>query len=86
MRVRQDGHTITSEIYILPPNPNECSMRSSTRAGFAMVGPQESGGALVRVTHSGLAQERVAREDYKGGWLGVLETFKNFVEKTQMNW
>jgi uncharacterized protein YndB with AHSA1/START domain len=43
----------------------------------------QSGGALVRVTHSGLAQERAAREDSKGGWLGVLQTLKNFVEKNK---
>lgn len=40
----------------------------------------ESGSTLVRVTHSGLAAERVAREDYTSGWLGVLDTLKNFVE------
>ncbi len=40
----------------------------------------QSGGTLVKVTHSGLAEERVAREDYKGGWIGVLETLKKFME------
>jgi uncharacterized protein YndB with AHSA1/START domain len=40
----------------------------------------QSGGTLVRVTHSGLAQEPVARQDYKSGWIGVLETLKRFVE------
>jgi len=35
----------------------------------------------VKVTHSGLAQEPVARQDYSGGWPGVVEYLKNFVEK-----
>ena len=35
----------------------------------------------VKVTHSGLAQEKVAREDYRGGWPGVLEQLKAFTEK-----
>jgi hypothetical protein len=35
----------------------------------------------VKVTHSGLALEKVAREDYRGGWPGVLEQLKTFVEK-----
>jgi uncharacterized protein YndB with AHSA1/START domain len=38
-------------------------------------------GTLVKVTHSGLAQEEAARKDYSGGWPGVLEMLKNFVEK-----
>jgi uncharacterized protein YndB with AHSA1/START domain len=38
-------------------------------------------GTHVKVTHSGLAQEKVAREDYRGGWPGVLEQLKTFVEK-----
>jgi uncharacterized protein YndB with AHSA1/START domain len=41
----------------------------------------QSGGTLVRVTHSGLAEERVAREDYTNGWIGALETLKQFVER-----
>ncbi len=35
----------------------------------------------VKVAHSGLAQEAVAREDYRGGWPGVLEQLKGFTEK-----
>ena len=35
----------------------------------------------VKVTHSGLASEKVAREDYRGGWPGVLEGLKKFVEE-----
>ena len=39
------------------------------------------GGTLVRVTHSGLAQEDVARKDYQGGWPGVVEQLKAYIEK-----
>jgi uncharacterized protein YndB with AHSA1/START domain len=39
------------------------------------------GGTKVKVTHSGLAQEDVARKDYSGGWAGVVELLKKFVEK-----
>jgi uncharacterized protein YndB with AHSA1/START domain len=38
-------------------------------------------GTHVKVTHSGLAQEAVAREDYRGGWPGVVEKLKEFAEK-----
>ncbi|HMK24214.1 MAG TPA: SRPBCC domain-containing protein [Terriglobales bacterium] len=38
------------------------------------------GGTLVRVTHSGLAELPIARRDYAGGWPGVLEDLKRFVE------
>ena len=41
----------------------------------------QSGGTLVKVTHSGLAQEDVARKDYAGGWPGVVELLKTYVEK-----
>ena len=37
-------------------------------------------GTKLKVTHSGLAQESVARKDYSGGWVGVLQTLKKFVE------
>jgi len=40
----------------------------------------KSGGTRVKVTHSGLAQEPAARKDYSGGWPGVVENLKNFVE------
>ena len=39
------------------------------------------GGTLVRVTHSGLTHLPVARKDYSGGWPGVLQDLKKFVEK-----
>lgn len=38
------------------------------------------GGTHVRVTHSGLASLPVARKDYAGGWPGVVEHLKKFVE------
>ena len=33
-------------------------------------------GTRVKVTHSGLATENVARKDYIGGWVGVLDMLK----------
>jgi uncharacterized protein YndB with AHSA1/START domain len=39
------------------------------------------GGTLVKVTHSGLVQEDVARNDYQGGWPGVVEQLKAYIEK-----
>ena len=41
----------------------------------------KDGGTFVKVTHSGLAQENVARRDYAGGWPGVLERLKKYMEK-----
>jgi len=41
----------------------------------------KSSGTLVRVTHSGLTRLPVARKDYGGGWPGVVEMLKKFVEK-----
>jgi uncharacterized protein YndB with AHSA1/START domain len=38
-------------------------------------------GTQVKVTHSGLANEKVAREDYAGGWVGVLKYLKTFSER-----
>jgi uncharacterized protein YndB with AHSA1/START domain len=40
-----------------------------------------SNGTHVKVTHSGLAQEAVARKDYSAGWPSVLEQLKAFAEK-----
>jgi hypothetical protein len=34
----------------------------------------------VKVTHSDLAAEKVAREDYSRGWVGVLGKLKAFAE------
>lgn len=39
------------------------------------------GGTLLRVTHSGLTDLPVSRKDYAGGWPGVVESIKKFVEK-----
>lgn len=41
----------------------------------------KDGGTLVKVIHSGLAQEDVARKDYQGGWPGVVEQLKAYIEK-----
>jgi len=41
----------------------------------------EASGTRVKVTHSGLANENAARKDYSGGWPGVLEMLKTFVER-----
>jgi uncharacterized protein YndB with AHSA1/START domain len=41
----------------------------------------QGSGTLVKVTHSGLAQEEMARKDYQGGWPGVMEQLKAFAEK-----
>ena len=38
-------------------------------------------GTRVKVTHSGLAQENVARKDYSSGWPGVLGSLKQYLEK-----
>jgi uncharacterized protein YndB with AHSA1/START domain len=38
-------------------------------------------GTHVKVTHSGLGEEAVARKNYSGGWPGVVEMLKKFVEK-----
>ena len=38
------------------------------------------GGTHVKVTHSGLASLPIARADYSGGWPGVVEMLKKFVE------
>jgi uncharacterized protein YndB with AHSA1/START domain len=40
----------------------------------------KQGGTHVKVTHSGLASLPVARKDYSGGWIGVVEMLKKFVE------
>jgi uncharacterized protein YndB with AHSA1/START domain len=42
---------------------------------------QKGTGTRVKVTHSGLAQEQVARDDYRGGWPGVVEKLREFAEK-----
>jgi uncharacterized protein YndB with AHSA1/START domain len=41
----------------------------------------KANGTHVRVTHSGLGNLPVARKDYTGGWPGVVEQLKRFVEK-----
>lgn len=41
---------------------------------------KKGSGTHVKVTHSGLANLPVARKDYSGGWQGVVEMLKKFVE------
>lgn len=41
------------------------------------------GGTHVKVTHSGLASLPVARKDYAGGWVGVVDQLKKFVENSK---
>jgi len=38
-------------------------------------------GTQVKVRHSGLAKENLAREDYISGWPGVLNSLKAFAEQ-----
>jgi uncharacterized protein YndB with AHSA1/START domain len=38
-------------------------------------------GTHVRVTHSGLSHLPIARKDYTGGWPGVVEQLKKFIER-----
>jgi uncharacterized protein YndB with AHSA1/START domain len=37
-------------------------------------------GTRVRVTHSRLSHEPIARKDYSGGWLGVLKLLRDYVQ------
>jgi hypothetical protein len=37
-------------------------------------------GTHVKMTHSGLATELQARQDYAGGWPGVLQEIKTFAK------
>jgi uncharacterized protein YndB with AHSA1/START domain len=37
-------------------------------------------GTHMKVTHSGLTTEKIARDDYRGGWPGVVDSLKAFVE------
>jgi len=36
----------------------------------------------VKITHSGLTKLPASRKDYTGGWPGVVESLKKFVEKS----
>jgi uncharacterized protein YndB with AHSA1/START domain len=38
-------------------------------------------GTHVKLTHSGLASEPLSSQDYAGGWPGVLEELKTYLEK-----
>jgi len=41
-----------------------------------------AGGTRVKVTHSGLAKEQVARRDYGKGWRGLVDQLRRFVESS----
>ncbi len=56
---------------------NQPGRKTLVRWELAPVG----NGTRVKVTHSGLAEEPMARKDYSGGWPGVVEYLKQFVEK-----
>jgi uncharacterized protein YndB with AHSA1/START domain len=38
-------------------------------------------GTVVKMTHSGLADEAKAREEYRGGWPSLLKNLKAFTER-----
>lgn len=40
-----------------------------------------SAGTRLRVIHSGLSDQKIARELYRGGWPGVVDNLKKFAEK-----
>lgn len=44
----------------------------------------KDGGTFVRVTHSNLGGETVARTDYISGWPGVVQMLKAFAETSQV--
>ena len=38
-------------------------------------------GTHVKVTHSGLSEQPIARKDYSGGWPGVLDLLQKYCEQ-----
>ncbi len=54
---------------------------SSTTVRWELTPKQ--GGTHLKVTHSGLASLPIARKDYSGGWPGVVEQLRKFVEGKQ---
>ena len=81
-RIRHDGEILELDpprllVYTWFANfHHDPKMRSIVRWELT---PTKSG-THVKLTHSGLASEPEARKDYAGGWVGVLEEIKNFVE------
>ena len=81
-RIRHDGEILELDpprllVYTWFANfHNDPNVRSIVRWELT---PTKSG-THVKLTHSGLASEPEARKDYAGGWVGVLEEIKNFVE------
>jgi uncharacterized protein YndB with AHSA1/START domain len=41
----------------------------------------QADGTHVKVTHSGLSNLPIARKDYSGGWPGVMDMLKRFIEQ-----
>lgn len=56
---------------------DDCTRRTVVRWELM---PREKG-TQVKVTHSGLSNLPIARKDCSGGWTGVVEMLKKFVEK-----
>ena len=56
---------------------NDKQLKTVVRWDLTAVGK----GTHVKVTHSNLTTEDVARKDYAGGWPGVVENLKKFAEK-----
>jgi uncharacterized protein YndB with AHSA1/START domain len=81
-RIRHDGEILELDpprllVYTWFANfHNDPKMRSIVRWELTPI----KSGTHVKLTHSGLASEPEARKDYAGGWVGVLEEIKNFVE------
>ena len=84
--VTPDQDTIIAEIQIAAPPERVFKAISDEGELMRWFSSSEcltprQGGTRVRVTHSGLASLPVARKDYSGGWTGVVEQLKKFVEK-----
>jgi uncharacterized protein YndB with AHSA1/START domain len=60
---------------------DDVTRRTVVRWELTPISRGTSRGTHVKVTHSGLAQEPAARKDYSGGWPGVVEMLKKFVEQ-----
>jgi uncharacterized protein YndB with AHSA1/START domain len=81
-RIRHDGEILELDpprllVYTWFANfHNDPKMRSIVRWELTPI----KSGTHVKLTHSGLTSEPEARKDYAGGWVGVLEEIKNFVE------
>lgn len=59
----------------------DCHADKSRRTVVRWELTEDAAGTKVKVTHSGLVQEAAAREDYSGGWLGMVKMLKSFLEE-----